>query len=276
MKKLLSLLLLFSITLGFSQRGYRYSIIPGTDNRYTIPYKEIKAITYAASKTVAPTQEETTYDFAQLTGNLTAIATITPCYTGDRMTCLFVADGTDRVVTFSTGFSANGTLTVPASTRATVSFVFNGSAWKESTRQTSYLGAFNTIAEATSGSGVSFSDPIIRNQNTATAYTSTSTITATELSGGLISVTSGTLTLTLPTATNIGTSVGAGAGTIFDFVLQNSASGGIATLAVNTGITASTFPSSNTLTLSPSATTGIAVFRLTFISSTVATLTRLN
>lgn len=113
-------------------------------------------------------------------------------------------------------------------------------------------------------------------QNTSTAYTSNSTITAAELSGGLITVTSGTLTLTLPTTTLIAAQIGAVAGTVFDFVVNNSGSGGTVTIAVGAGIVASGFPSANTLTLANSATVGIAGFRLTFLSATAATLTRIN
>lgn len=257
MKKILSILFISFLTLLVSaQQGYRYTIVPGTNNKYAVPYKEIKPITYAATKALAPTQEETTYNFAQLTGAMTITVAVSPCYTGDKMTCIFVADATNRVVTFSTNFSSRGTLTVLASTSAVIQFVFNGTSWYETSRQ-------SLAATAT-------------NMRTTTAYTSNSTVTPTELTGGVLSVTSGTLTLTMPTATDIGTVLGAAAGTTFEFFVQNSGSGGIVTVAVNTGITASGFPSSNTLTLSPSATVGIAGFRLTFISSTVATLTRIN
>src|ERR1035437_6500489 len=112
MKKILvALVCLFSFS-AIAQQGYRYDIVPGNDNTYSLAHKEIKSIAYASTKTVAPTMEETVYDFAQLTGAITVSATITPCYTGDKMTCLFHADGSDRVVTFNTHFSSAGTLTV--------------------------------------------------------------------------------------------------------------------------------------------------------------------
>ena len=109
---------------------------------------------------------------------------------------------------------------------------------------------------------------------TATTYTVDAVVTAAELSKGLLIVTTGTVTLTLPTADNIIDQLGAGAGTTFDFVVQNSVNGGTCTISVNTGIVASGFPSANTLTLDMSTTIGIATFRLTFISATAATLTR--
>jgi hypothetical protein len=111
---------------------------------------------------------------------------------------------------------------------------------------------------------------------TATTYTASATVTAPQLMGGLLTVSSGTCTLTLPTATQIGAQIGANSGTTFEFVLLNIASGGTATIAVGSGITASGFPGTNTLTLANSATIGVACFRLTFLSSTAATLTRIN
>lgn len=110
-----------------------------------------------------------------------------------------------------------------------------------------------------------------------TAYTTSATVTASELNGGLLANT-GTvaITLTLPTASLIATQIGAGAGSILDFSVLNNASGGTVTMAVGSGITASDFPGTNTLTRTASATVGIARFRLHFLSATAATLTRIN
>lgn len=111
---------------------------------------------------------------------------------------------------------------------------------------------------------------------TATSYTADATVTAAELAKGVLTIASGTVTLTLPTATDIGTNLSASAGTYFDFAVNNSASGGTVTIAVNTGIVAaSAVTGGTTLTLDPSATVGMAMFRLTFISSTAAILSRL-
>lgn len=112
----------------------------------------------------------------------------------------------------------------------------------------------------------------------STAYTTSATVTASELAGGLLTINSGTLavTLTLPTSSLIATQIGAQAGSYFEFSVNNSGSGGTVTVAVGSGMTASGFPSSNTLTLANSATVGIARFRITFISATASTLTRIN
>lgn len=258
MKKILFLLAFAFSFSAIAQQGYRYNVVPGFDNTYTIPHKEIANISYASTKTLAPTMEETTYDFAQLTGNMTVSVTITPCYTGDKMVCLFKADATNRTVTFSTGFTSNGPLIVLASSYTSVEFVFNGSKWYEKTRTPVFANA------------------LIR-RNVSTDFTGNASVTAAQLAGGLLTITSGTDTLTLPTATLLATQMGASAGTVFDFVLQNTASGGTALLVVNTGITAaSAITGGTSLSLANSATAGMATFRISFISSSAATISRLN
>ena len=111
-----------------------------------------------------------------------------------------------------------------------------------------------------------------------TAYTTSATVTAAELNGGMLANT-GTvaITLTLPTATQMATQLGAAAGSQFEFtVLNNNSGGGTVTVAVGSGITASGFPGTNTLTLANSTTVGIARLRLHLLSATAATLTRIN
>lgn len=253
---LLASALLLSIS-SFAQQGYRYDIVPGTSSEYSLAHNEIKAIPYAATKTLAPTMEHTVYDFATLTGATTLSVTITPCFTGDQMICLFKANTTARVVTFSTGFTSKGTLTVLASSSATIRFVFNGTAWIETERQN-----FNNF---------------VNQQRTSTAFTGNASVTAAQLAGGLLTITSGTDTLTLPTATAMGAAIGAVAGTTFDFVVSNIASGGTALMVVNTGIvTGSTLTGGTTLTCANSATLGVYVYRMTFLSATAAKLSREN
>lgn len=110
-----------------------------------------------------------------------------------------------------------------------------------------------------------------------TAYTTSATVTASELQGGLLANT-GTVavTLTLPTTSLIAAQLGAAAGSNFEFSVLNNASGGTITMAVGSGMTASDFPGTNTLTRTASATVGIARFRIHFLSATVSTLTRIN
>ena len=110
-----------------------------------------------------------------------------------------------------------------------------------------------------------------------TAYTTSATVTASELAGGLLANT-GTvaITLTLPTTSLIAAQVGAAAGSILEFSIINSDSGGTITMAVGSGMTASDFPGTNTLTRTASATVGVARFRIHVISASVSTLTRIN
>mgnify|MGYP001616378148 CR=1 FL=1 len=439
MKKIFLFLFVSSLALVSSaQLGYRFSVVPGSPNKYATPYKEIKAVAYATPTTITPFSEDNTYNFAQLTGALTLNVGITKSYTGDRMYLMFNADGTARVVTFNTGFTSEGTLTVPISSYASVLFIFNGSAWQEISRRTSPIGSFsdgtvgapgisftsdldnglyrirtNNIGVSAAGAkvldigttglgvvgvlntgngtaslpslaftsdlnsgvyrigadsigitsggskivevrsngisvtgtlassglfspatainnsagtvgnpaysftgqtdlgfykasrtqlgvavsgglvayfnanglqtgnitelitdlGISFTKQTIQHR-TATTYTVSAAVSAAELAKGLLTVTTATVTLTLPTATDIGTQIGAAAGTTFDFVVKNSSFDGLCTVAVGSGIVASGFPATNTLTLAYSPTIGIATFRLTFISATATTLTR--
>lgn len=280
MKRILILLCLIA-TVGFAQQtGTRYGIVPEQGGAYQVPNKEIQTVAYGATTTIATTHEETVIQFATLTGAMTLNATITDCYKGDKLFLQFVANGSERVVTFNTNFDANGALTVGASSYATVWFIFDGVKWFEVTRQNSPTITANTISvdavsAKTSGGDITFATPTIW-QGTTTTYTASATVSTAELMKGVLVVASGTVTLTLPTASDAGTALGATAGTSYEFVVQNSASGGTATVAVNTGITASGFPGTNTLTLANSSTVGIARFRLIFLSSTAATLARIN
>lgn len=124
--------------------------------------------------------------------------------------------------------------------------------------------------------GTTFSNAIIR-KGTAFTINATATATVAQVAGGIITSTSAAATsITLPTATALALALGATKGTIFDFVVDNSAGANTVTIVVGSGIVASGFPGTNTLTLAASATIGIATFRLTFISATAATLARIS
>ena len=84
---------------------------------------------YSATLTMAPTGRIVTFQPAQLTGALTINATVTGSVAGDILYMSFVADGTNRVVTFGTNFKSSGTLTVTASKWAGATAVFNGTYW---------------------------------------------------------------------------------------------------------------------------------------------------
>lgn len=66
--------------------------------------------------------------YEQLTGAMTinAATTIANLTQWDEVVFVFEADGTERVVTFGTGFKSSGTVTVAASKGAVVRGVFDG------------------------------------------------------------------------------------------------------------------------------------------------------
>lgn len=89
---------------------------------------------YAASIALKPSQGYTLVNVQQLTGALTVTAAVVAPFIGDELELLFAADGTNRVVTFGTGFASAGTLTVVATKFGTAKFVFNGTSWIERSR----------------------------------------------------------------------------------------------------------------------------------------------
>lgn len=64
--------------------------------------------------------------YAQLTGAMTINATVTDLEEGCLVLFTFIADGTNRVVTFGTNITASGTLTVTASQTAVAIGYFDG------------------------------------------------------------------------------------------------------------------------------------------------------
>src|SRR3954471_6964217 len=100
-------------------------------------FNDYQAPAYAASIAIATkaVANKTLVQPGQLTGALSLTIGVgsatTPPMVGDEVKFLFAADGTNRVVTFSTGFATSGTLTVVASKKGTASFMFDGVAWVE-------------------------------------------------------------------------------------------------------------------------------------------------
>lgn len=93
---------------------------------------------YAASIAITTADANTTVKVAQLTGNLTLTCGVgtssTAPYVGDTLTVLFNADGSARTVTLSTGFNDAGNVVCAASKKASVSFMFDGATWVETSR----------------------------------------------------------------------------------------------------------------------------------------------
>lgn len=160
MKQILVLFaFLFSLS-SFAQNGYRYDVVPGSDNTYAIFHKEIKSVAYAATLSLTPSNEETTYDIGTLTGAVTINLAKSLAYTGDRVYLSLKANTTARVVTWGnyiTGTTA--TRTIPASTSITLLLIFNGSTWVESgqknTLNASVAAATDSTYTVTAAGGVS-------------------------------------------------------------------------------------------------------------------------
>lgn len=110
---------------------------------------------------------------------------------------------------------------------------------------------------------------------TATPINVTATLTPAQLATKYITSTSvAAVALTLPTAATLATYLGAGAGSIFTFLVDNTAGVSVVTTTVNTGITAITpvITGSNTLTVAAGA---VGEFKLIFTSATAAKLVRI-
>jgi hypothetical protein len=112
------------------------------------------------------------------------------------------------------------------------------------------------------------------------AVNTTGTATAAQVADGYITSTSaGTVTITLPTGTDLGTAIGAARGTVLDLFVDNTAGASVVTVAANTnavlssaGVDGST-ANFGDLTIAAGAT-GIARFTLMFSSATAYTFSR--
>lgn len=111
--------------------------VDNTGNRLTHDYQ---APAYAATINVAVAKAKTLVKVGQLTGALTVnigVATqadATPPFVGDEVTFLFTVDGTNRTVTFGTGFSPSATLALTASKKGSASFRYDGATFVETGR----------------------------------------------------------------------------------------------------------------------------------------------
>jgi hypothetical protein len=124
---------------------------------------------------------------------------------------------------------------------------------------------------------------------TVTAVNATATLTAAQVDGGYISVTStAAVGLTMPTGTLLGAQVGASQGYVFDLYIDNTAStgSGVVTMIVGTNAIQSDWATQITvgtasgaaapvlpLVVQPAAL-GTACYRIVFSSATAYTFTR--
>ncbi len=135
----------------------------------------------------------------------------------------------------------------------------------------------DTISPNTTGTTIIKTTAGLVEKHTATAFPTTATITAAQLSTGYItSLTAAAVSLTLPTATDLGTALGATSGTSFEFIIDVTGGANTLTVLVNTGITAATPVITGGGTLTVSVANAIGIFRIVFSSATVAKLYRIG
>lgn len=136
MKKifLIAILGLFTLT-SFSQAlTPRFGGPPPADNTgRNLTYISLSP-TLLATDSIAPNASYTFYKFTTLAEAKTITANVKRSRKCDHIEMVFTSDGTGRVVTFSTGFIPLTTLTLVASKKATINFVFDGVAWLEESR----------------------------------------------------------------------------------------------------------------------------------------------
>jgi hypothetical protein len=131
-------------------------------------------------------------------------------------------------------------------------------------------------ATTSEGSAIFSQGILVEHANTA-AVNASATISAAELAKGYVTSTSAlATTITLPTATLLGTQLGASKGTVFTFYVDNTAGANTVTVAVGVGIvTQSVLTGGETLTIANSATEGIGTFQIVFSSATAGVLSRI-
>ena len=114
-----------------------------------------------------------------------------------------------------------------------------------------------------------------------TALATIATVTEGIQAGYITSTSAAAVSIQLPTATQLATSIGATKGTVVDFIVDNTTSAGVAgantiTLVVGSGITVNTVAITGGGDLSVSAIEVVGWFRLFFTSSTTATIRRIS
>jgi hypothetical protein len=142
---------------------------------------------------------------------------------------------------------------------------------------TSTLGVTSSVTNLTTTNLV-FTD---QNHPSTAAINATATATAAQVATGYLTSTSvGTVTITLPTGTDLGTALGATRGTTLDLYVDNTAGASTVTVAVATnGIlsaaaAAGSGAGAGLLTV-PSGVTGIGCFRIVFASATAYVFSRI-
>jgi len=160
-------------------------------------------------------------------------------------------------------------------------FNISNSAWEDKPAETAIVSdtvsvdSINTELITSDNTVLILEANLSQNRESA-SYNATATVTASDLSGGLITSTSAAaVALTLPTATDLGTQINASRGTTLDFIVDNNTGANTVTVTVNTGITAIAGPvitGGATLTV---ASGTVGQFRIYFLTATTAKIARI-
>lgn len=137
MKKLFSII---SIVCLFAfvntANAQRFGTGKNNDKTGRVMTYDYSAVSYAAVLHHKPNASETFYKIGKLTGALTDSISIKNAKVCDKVVLMFECDTltAGRVVTFGTNYVSAGTLTVDKNQKATISFVFDGVAFIETSR----------------------------------------------------------------------------------------------------------------------------------------------
>ena len=136
MKKIITLSII-AILFAFNADAQRFGITAGKDNTGRVLTYNYLTPAYSATITITPAiagKYKTVIKPATLTGNAEIDITDTYSVVCDELTFIFTSDGTGRVVTFDNNFIVYGTLTLVASKKGTVTFVYDGTNYVETAR----------------------------------------------------------------------------------------------------------------------------------------------
>jgi hypothetical protein len=118
LKKYIAILLILLVFAGFAN---------GATRQYVS-----KTLTYSATINITSVVRGDAFFFMTATGNTTF--SIYGGVRGDSSIFMITCDGTPRVMTFGTGFTSSGTLTLVASQISVIRFTYTGATWKEEYR----------------------------------------------------------------------------------------------------------------------------------------------
>lgn len=116
-------------------------VTPGANQDITgrVDTNDYKNPAYAATISLVCRQKRTVFQPGQLTGALTLNVSVgsasTAPFVGDELRCMFAGDASARTVTFGTGLTVSATtLALSAGKKGFIEFVFDGTAWIETSR----------------------------------------------------------------------------------------------------------------------------------------------